>query len=77
MELEPNQNCLVWVLVGFGKFVDLQNKLRSDVTDIANVGHDFMSDLMTPQSLTTTSDVIDTLITLHMSEVSNVKNSGK
>jgi len=55
----PNRNYLVSVLVGFGKFVDLQN-LRSDVTDIANIGHDFLSDLMTPPSSTITTDEIDT-----------------
>ena len=48
-------------VVEFCKFVDLQN-LRSDVTDIANVGHDILSylNLMTPPSSTTTTDVIDT-----------------
>ena len=65
---EPNQNCLVWVLVGFGKFVDLQN-LRSDVTDIANVRHDFLSDLMTPPSSTATTDVIDTYYSPHVGGV--------
>ena len=44
-------------VVEFCKFVDLQN-LRSDVTDIANVGHDILSylNLMTPPSSTTTTD---------------------